>query len=303
MSLFDSIDKDNNGKLDKLELGAAFRSAGLTVSSHKLDQFFREVDKNNDGVISFEEWRFVTQVVEPQQVLTEFRDFLLFLPVDAPGLKAVLSYYSSVVTLNAEGDSMISDDTVQGLGTALSNFVSLFFGSLVQIASPPRRKPPDSVPEAPQQQGTSIDPDIFDAPKPARAKPSSSIWDDEDVDDREAREHVEADLTEDQDVTKRNRHKKMTLTSLLPDPGYFAAGGIAGVVSRTATAPLDRLKVYLIANTGNVTKDSLEAVKKGDAMAAAKHFGRPLLEATKELWRAGGWRSLFAGDMKDHALC
>lgn len=86
----------------------------------------------------------------------------------------------------------------------------------------------------------------------------------------------------------------MRLTFLLPDPGYFAAGGIAGAISRTATAPLDRLKVYLIANTGTV-KDSLSSAKKGDAVQVAKHVSRPLVDATKELWRAGGVRSLFAG--------
>lgn len=31
--------------------------------------------------------------------------------------------------------------------------------------------------------------------------------------------------------------------------GYFYAGGVAGVISRTCTAPFDRLKVYLIANS------------------------------------------------------
>ncbi|EHK97704.1 putative calcium-binding mitochondrial carrier SAL1-1 [Glarea lozoyensis 74030] len=89
--------------------------------------------------------------------------------------------------------------------------------------------------------------------------------------------------------------KKSLLSEILPDPGYFAAGGIAGAISRTSTAPLDRLKVYLIANTGPA-KDSLDAVKKGDAASVAKTVGRPLVEATKELWRAGGIRSLFAGN-------
>lgn len=76
--------------------------------------------------------------------------------------------------------------------------------------------------------------------------------------------------------------------------GYFVAGGLAGMVSRTATAPLDRLKVYLIAQTQN-KKAAVDAAKEGAPIKAARHLGRPLVEATKELWAAGGIRSLFAG--------
>lgn len=46
--LFESIDKDRDGRLDKEELQAAFKRAGLSVSRPKLDQFFTEVDMNND---------------------------------------------------------------------------------------------------------------------------------------------------------------------------------------------------------------------------------------------------------------
>ena len=76
--------------------------------------------------------------------------------------------------------------------------------------------------------------------------------------------------------------------------GYFIAGGLAGIVSRTATAPLDRLKVYLIAQVAN-KKAAVQAVKEGSPTQALHHIGRPLIEATKELWNAGGIRSLFAG--------
>jgi solute carrier family 25 phosphate transporter 23/24/25/41 len=58
-SLFKSIDKNGDGKLDKSELQAAFKKAGLTVSSRKIDQFFDRVDLNHDGVVSFQEWRWV----------------------------------------------------------------------------------------------------------------------------------------------------------------------------------------------------------------------------------------------------
>lgn len=48
ISLFHSIDRDHDGRLDKGELRAAFRKAGLTIPNSKLDQFFAEVDQNHD---------------------------------------------------------------------------------------------------------------------------------------------------------------------------------------------------------------------------------------------------------------
>lgn len=57
--MFQSIDRNQNGELDKGELKAAFARAGVSVSNSKLDQFFEEVDTNRDGVITFEEWRYV----------------------------------------------------------------------------------------------------------------------------------------------------------------------------------------------------------------------------------------------------
>ncbi|KAG9570333.1 hypothetical protein KCU60_g17290, partial [Aureobasidium melanogenum] len=169
--LFQSIDRNHDGNLDKNELRAAFVRAGLAVPNSRLDSFFADVDTDNDGVINFGEWR----------------DFLLFMPIGSPGLKAVMSYYQSAMKVTAEGDVSVSDETIQGLG-------------------------------------------------------------------------------------------------------YFLAGGISGVASRTTTAPLDRLKVYLIAQTG--TNEAVQAVKSGAPAAAAKSSANTLVRACKELWAAGGIRSL-----------
>jgi solute carrier family 25 phosphate transporter 23/24/25/41 len=85
---------------------------------------------------------------------------------------------------------------------------------------------------------------------------------------------------------------KPMLIACLPSTGYFAAGGLAGTISRSATAPLDRLKVYLIAQT----KSPIAQVVKGPGIF------RPVVSAwnttsyaLKDLWAAGGLRSLYAG--------
>lgn len=75
--------------------------------------------------------------------------------------------------------------------------------------------------------------------------------------------------------------------------GYFFAGGIAGALSRTATAPLDRIKVFLIAQT---RKSAVDAAVKGQAAIAAQQAARPLADAVASIWRSGGMRSFFAGN-------
>lgn len=57
--LFKSIDRDHNGQLDKGELRAAFNKASILLPDPKLNQFFSEVDSNHDGVITFDEWRYL----------------------------------------------------------------------------------------------------------------------------------------------------------------------------------------------------------------------------------------------------
>ena len=57
LRLFNGIDRDNNGQIDKGELRSACADAGLIIPQSKLDEFFQKVDTNHDGVISFDEWR------------------------------------------------------------------------------------------------------------------------------------------------------------------------------------------------------------------------------------------------------
>lgn len=178
-NIFHSVDLDSNGKIDQTELQEALERAGITANGERLQQFFEFMDRNRDGVISFEEWR----------------DFLMFMPNPETSIRTIYSYYLSTVNVNPEGDALLSDEiNLQGLG-------------------------------------------------------------------------------------------------------YFLAGGLAGTVSRTVTAPFDRIKVYLIAQT-DVPKaaKAISAAAKADAVAATKIVVGPIKECIQTLWRMGGVRSFFAGN-------
>ena len=219
----------------------------------------------------------------------------MFLPThQKPGLKAVLSYYSSTITLNAEGDSAISDETYEGLGTQ-NSFLSSLFGSIIKLTSAPKRLPPlppTSTPTLPQDNvaAASANATMPAVSRGAILNGAQSMKEVVTV----SSQQKPIPVTQLPEGTYSEVSTKFRLTDVLPHTGYFAAGALAGVVSRTCTAPLDRLKVYLIANIENA-KLPVEVAKKGHAFKAVKHLGQPLIAATKELWAAGGIRSLFAG--------
>ncbi|KAG6035164.1 hypothetical protein E4U41_006230 [Claviceps citrina] len=314
--LFHAIDKDGNGKIDTAELQTAFRTAGLSVSTRRLADFFHDLDGNKDGYVSFDEWR----------------NFLLFMPAGNHDsrLKAVLSFYDSVVSVTPEGDSLVSDETLEGLGTdglSSSSLLYSLFGSLVRVAAssappattapePPRlgsgeaestqttAPRPEAVSTAPKRRMDAVmaaenDDDGSTSAESATTKrrrllatePKQStpqVGDGTPVEDKEQTQSSMTDM--------QSAPKKFTLTNFAPDPGYFLAGAIAGGVSRTATAPLDRLKVYLLVNTSSSSETAVAAVKQGRPVAAARNALRPISDAVKDLFRNGGVRSFFAGN-------
>lgn len=255
-------------------------------------------------------------------------DFLLFMPSShddpAPALEAALSYYSHIVTINAEGDSNLSEDTLEGLGTTGFLFQALF-GSLLKVANPdataiaPTRPTPTrddqapptadalhSLPASDRELAESLDMASSVASvryaygaSPARAQQIMSAGStDNPPRPLRNREEDVADFQQEED----EEAVKIKLTDLLPEPGYFLAGAVSGGVSRTATAPLDRLKVYLLVNTQTPKDVALAAAKHGKPLVALRNASGPIVEAMATLWKAGGFRTFFAGTKPSTAM-
>jgi len=249
---------------------------------------------------------------------------------DPSTLHTVLTFYSSIVTLNAEGDSLVSDETLEGLGTD-SSLLETLFGSILRIALPSYRVSPEGPePSRPDRVQAAKGEQANGGPTPGVEAASSSPKSSDEasealvgVIEASVSKEPRADMatvagpkslaqptattgdgtqlaTELDPKTTVLAAKKFKLTELVPDPGYFLAGAIAGGASRTATAPLDRLKVYLLVNTKTLASSEVitGAVKQGKILAAFRHVGEPIRYALSDIYRTGGLKNFFAGMLR-----
>ena len=227
-------------------------------------------------------------------------DFLLFIPTHSPGLKQIFSYYTTTVKLTAEGDVHLSDEALSGLGNTLQFLKTSLFGAIIQIYERPSPRASDNlrhpthVTRPPELEPEGVEVDVTMAEEEDALH---VVYEDEDpyIPAKPARRKSALAPQDTAQVSDYHHHlDKARLTDFVPNLGYFAAGGLAGITSRTATAPLDRIKVYLIAQTGTAT-EAIQAAKSGAAVQATKHGMSTLWNACKDVWAAGGVRSLFAG--------
>ncbi|CAI5487625.1 unnamed protein product [Closterium sp. Naga37s-1] len=193
--LFQRIDTDFDGAISLHELAAALHHAGIHLAAGELQAFMEKMDRNHDGVLSFNEWR----------------DFLLLFPHRATSIATAYQHPPS-----------------PRLHRPLTS-CSLYRPPLICVTVPAASAmpspfcPPFSVPLACH---TNPAPPSSPCPTPPQ------YW-----------ERVQQVDIGEQPVIPSG-------LSAAPDASalawrYFLAGGVAGAVSRTATAPLDRLKVLL----------------------------------------------------------
>ncbi len=54
--VFNSFDKDGNGKIDKYELQAAFKEMGKHFPPKEIERMIKIADKDNSGTLEYEEF-------------------------------------------------------------------------------------------------------------------------------------------------------------------------------------------------------------------------------------------------------
>ncbi|ORY02003.1 mitochondrial carrier [Basidiobolus meristosporus CBS 931.73] len=108
--LFSEIDRNNDNELQKCEIEGALKKANIHISKDELDTFFNKMDKDNNGVIDFDEWR----------------DFLLLLPRETT-IYEIWHYHQAIAHVSMDGEIVVS-----GKGNSLSAF---FAGAIAGAVS------------------------------------------------------------------------------------------------------------------------------------------------------------------------
>jgi len=88
MHVFNSIDKDGNGRLNKEELFACYKEVhGEEMANAEIQELLQQADTNKDGIIDYEEW--VNGTYNHYYLLSNKRLAEVFSLVDKDGSKTI----------------------------------------------------------------------------------------------------------------------------------------------------------------------------------------------------------------------
>ncbi|GAA94344.1 uncharacterized protein L969DRAFT_19491 [Mixia osmundae IAM 14324] len=252
------------------------------AKEHELWKVFNELDRNNDRLLDAAELRaaleragiqtsneqlksFLNAIDKDRDghiCFSEWRDFLLLLP-RSTSVPEIYHYYQQQRGVARHPSTVATQDGDVTLGERTQT---------TNKAAPP----PVTQTHHPDPKGK------------AKAVDEPSL--------RDQQQYVQQDTPQDEEDEEDERG--MFDDSLK----YLLAGGIAGAVSRTATAPFDRLKVYLITNVQNVSapipKDLVK--KPGEALNAtaeiSKKGARVFREAIASIYKQDGLKGFYIGN-------
>lgn len=302
---FCELDRDGDMRLRKSEVREACRRAGIELREDALDEFVRTVDRDGDGAISFDDWR----------------DFLLLLPRPI-SMKEIWRYWQTKRLERPSMSRLTQDgDVTVVVGRGRSGWRKLFGQSSASKPSSTSTAPPPPPPphttdlrklepvndeqhymtacarrRTAEQERERKRESASAVSHAGHASPSLEFEETGVVAADPAREHhhhhhrkARAPETAEEEtgttpVVEEEEPELDATHDMFADAGKFLlAGGMAGAVSRTATAPFDRLKVYLITSPASTTAAATDASGKRQRPGQGS-----LIEAVKTVYRTGG---------------
>ncbi len=301
-NVFVDMDRNCDMRLDVQEIGTALDRAGIEVPQISLDDFVASLTSTRTSTRTNNEKIYVT--------FPEFRDYLLLLP-RKPSVPEIFRFYQVRKAFGLFGMSGIFAELAVGWGKTERGAAAVNFDGDVSLAGEEKKRESPAVKEAKRAEklGKKQEAAAAAASKAVEDTASdssdgssvSSTTSSGEVDHAKQKAATSAAAAakeaHDQGVDEEEEEDDNDMIHGTVALKFLAAGGIAGAISRTATAPFDRLKIYLITSARSPeVVEAAKAAAMGPNGSAAKAAGQGLgimREAVRNLYRDGGGLKAF----------
>ncbi|KAJ1032713.1 hypothetical protein NDA16_000735 [Ustilago loliicola] len=299
--IFVEMDKNGDMRLDVQEIRNALDRTGIDVPQISLDDFVASLTSTRTSAHASGEKTYVT--------FPEFRDYLLLLP-RKPSVPEIFRFYQVRKAFGLFGMGGIFAELAVGWGKTERGATAVNFDGDVSLAGEEKKRESPAVKEAKRAEklkkgqqaaaaaATQAVEEKADAMDRSSSTTSVSSGEVNEAKQKAASDAATAAKTVQEEEEEDDDNDMIRGAVALK---FLVAGGIAGAVSRTATAPFDRLKIYLITSARSPdVADAAKAAVSGQSGATAKAAGQGigiLREAIFNLYRdGGGLRAFWVGN-------
>lgn len=286
--IFVDLDKNGDMKLDLQEIQGALDRAGISVPQLSLDDFVASLTSTRTSSHGAEGRLYVT--------FPDFRDYLLLLP-RKPSVTEIFRFYQVRKAFGLFGMGGIFAELAVGWGRTERGATAVNFDGDVSLAGEEKKRETPAEKEA-KKVGKAVQRQEAAAVAAGKEGSASSSDGASAKDEPALAQQKEADETAEEEEEEDDNDMIRGAVAVK----FLVAGGIAGAVSRTATAPFDRLKIYLI-TTGQASmaaetaKAALSGKEGATTVKAAGQGVGMLREAVLNLYReGGGLRAFWVGN-------